>query len=204
LHTDRLVFIMADTREYIIDESFKLFLNHSYEAVSISMISEAIGFTKGALYHHFASKEELFIAVVDKYLEIKSLSVDVDNITLADYTNYCTEHARSILQKLFNQTDDFLPISYLSLIVDSFRHYKGFADKTLNFIDMETEKVEKIIKNAIINGEIRNDIDIKVVASQFFSLSAGLAGDFIRNSSIDSALNLMRNQINQLYQLLKI
>jgi len=56
---------MNDTREYIIDESYKLFLNRSYEAVSISVISDAIGFTKGALYHHFKNKEELFKAVID-------------------------------------------------------------------------------------------------------------------------------------------
>ena len=51
---------MENTKEFIIDEAFKLFLDHSYEAVSISDISQAIGFTKGALYHHFKNKEELF------------------------------------------------------------------------------------------------------------------------------------------------
>ncbi len=204
MHTDRLVFFMTDTREYIIDESFKLFLNHSYEAVSISMISEAIGFTKGALYHHFASKEELFKAVIDKHFNIQSISIDIERATLAEYTDYCVDHTRSILNKIFNQTSDFNPISYLSLIADSFRHYNGFAEETLKFFDSETEKVETIIRNAITRGEIRSDINTKVVASQYFSLSIGLAGDFVRNRSIESALSLMRDQINQLYQLLKI
>ena len=33
---------MSDTREYIIDHAYKLFLNKSYEAVSISEISKAM------------------------------------------------------------------------------------------------------------------------------------------------------------------
>ena len=61
---------MSDTRDYIIDKAHSLFLSRSYEAVSISEISKAIGFTKGALYHHFKSKDELFKAVVENYLII--------------------------------------------------------------------------------------------------------------------------------------
>ena len=76
---------MDNTKEFITDEAFKLFLNHSYEAVSISDISKAIGFTKGALYHHFKNKEELFKSVVDKYLFIPEVVTDVESISLMEY-----------------------------------------------------------------------------------------------------------------------
>jgi TetR/AcrR family transcriptional regulator, transcriptional repressor for nem operon len=194
---------MKDTREFIIDEAYRLFLNHSYEAVSISMISDAIGFTKGALYHHFRNKEELYRAVIDKHFPISNVSVDVNNISLEEYTKVCIEHTHKILKAIFGSDDKFVPVNYLSLIADSFRHYKGFSEDRTQFIDDAVKHVEIIVKNAIKRGEIRSDIDIKVVALQYFSLSIGLAGDLIRNNSVDSAMKSLKSQLNQLYYLLK-
>ena len=93
--TERSVcFYMNDTREDIIDCSYSLFLNNSYEAVSISEISKAIGLTKGALYHHFANKEELFKAVIDKYLDLQINIVTNTNITLTEYLEKLIDHAQ--------------------------------------------------------------------------------------------------------------
>jgi TetR/AcrR family transcriptional repressor of nem operon len=194
---------MKDTRDFIIDEAYKLFLNHSYEAVSISMISEAIGFTKGALYHHFRNKEELYRAVIDKHFPITGLSVDVDNISMEEYTSLCIDHTHKILKAIFGNEETFIPVNYLSLIADCFRHYEGFAENKALVIDKAVKDVEVILRNAIKRGEIRSDINVEVVALQYFSLSIGLAGDLIRTSSVGSAVKSMKGQLNQLYYLLK-
>jgi len=97
-----------------------------------------------------------------------------------------------------------MPINYLALISDCFRHYKNFAGEKLSFADTEVERVKIILDNAIKRGEIRGDIDTNIVALQYFSLSIGLAGDIVKNSSITSAVNSMKLQLNQLYNLLKI
>ena len=47
------------TREKILQEAGVLFNTHGYKATSISHITDATGFTKGAIYRHFRSKEEL-------------------------------------------------------------------------------------------------------------------------------------------------
>ncbi|MCX6246232.1 MAG: TetR/AcrR family transcriptional regulator [Bacteroidetes bacterium] len=194
---------MKDTRAYIIDEAYKLFLNHSYEAVSISMISEAIGFTKGALYHHFKNKEELYRAVIDKHFPITSVSVDVDNVSLKEYTSACINHTHEILKAIFVNDENFIPVNYLSMIADCFRHYEGFSENKAHVIESEVKNVEVILRNAIKRGEVRSDINIKMVALQYFSLSIGMAGDLIRNSSVDSAIKSLKGQLNQLYYLLK-
>jgi len=194
---------MKDTREYIIEEAYKLFLNHSYEAVSISMISDAIGLTKGALYHHFKNKEELYRAVIDKHFPISSVMVDVDNISLKEYTNACIEHTHKILKAIFGNEEKFLPVNYLSLIADCFRHYEGFSENKIRVIEDDRKNVEIILRNAIKRGEIRNDINVKTVAYLYFSLSVGLAGDLIRNSSVESAIKSLKGQLNQMYYLLK-
>ena len=41
-----------------------LFLVKNYADVSMEDIAEAAGVTKGALYHHFASKEALYVAMM--------------------------------------------------------------------------------------------------------------------------------------------
>ena len=194
---------MKDTREYIIDEAYKLFLTHSYEAVSISMISEAIGFTKGALYHHFRNKEELFRAVIDMHLPITSIIVDVENVTLKEYTSACIEHTHKILKAIFGNGEKVILVIYLSLIADCFRHYEGFTENKAHVIDDAVKSAEIILRNAIKRGEVRSDINIKVVALQYFSLSIGMAGDLVRTLSVESAIKSMKDQLNQLYYLLK-
>ena len=113
---------MSDTKEYIIDQAFGLFLKRSYEAVSISDISSAIGFTKGALYHHFTNKEELFRAVVDKYMTLPTMEINEETITLRDFSDECLKHTKKILDRILKQTSEFSPIDYMSFIADSFRH----------------------------------------------------------------------------------
>jgi TetR/AcrR family acrAB operon transcriptional repressor len=45
-----------------------LFASYGYRGTSLARIARAAGVTKGALYWHFADKEEFFIAVVAKVL----------------------------------------------------------------------------------------------------------------------------------------
>jgi AcrR family transcriptional regulator len=194
---------MKDTREYIIDEAYRLFLTQSYEAVSISDISNAVGFTKGALYHHFKNKEELFRAVIDTHFPLTSLSLEDENISLKEYTELCIKHIHKLLQQTITSNVEFTPVNFLALIADSFRHYEGFAVKKSSIIDNDVEKAKVIISNAIKRGEIRDDIDISVVATQYLSLSIGLAGDFMRNNSVESSMKSLRDQLTQLYNLLK-
>jgi AcrR family transcriptional regulator len=47
------------TREKILKKSGVLFNTKGYKATSISDITEATGYTKGAIYRHFKSKEDL-------------------------------------------------------------------------------------------------------------------------------------------------
>jgi AcrR family transcriptional regulator len=43
----------------------KLFALHGFEATSIDDIADQAGVAKGAIYHHFASKQEIFTQVLD-------------------------------------------------------------------------------------------------------------------------------------------
>lgn len=194
---------MDNTKEFIIDEAFKLFLQRSYEAVSISDISQAIGFTKGALYHHFKNKEELFVSVIDKYIRIVALDVNIDSLRLEDYIKLSIEQTEKIFRTLFQHSMTFSPINYISLIADAFRHYPGYAENRGNFINGEIDKTKQVLENAISAGEIRGDIDPSLVSANFFAINMGLAGNLVRNISVDDAIEMLKKQTSEFYKLLK-
>ncbi|HZL10037.1 MAG TPA: TetR/AcrR family transcriptional regulator [Prolixibacteraceae bacterium] len=194
---------MENTKDFILEEAFKLFFNQSYEAVSISDISKAIGFTKGALYHHFKNKEELFKSVVDKYLHIPEMLADTETISLSEYIQFSTSEAEKIIKKLFSLTLDFTPINYISMFTDAFRHYPGYSKLKGDFINNEIEKTKRVLENAIKSGEIRADINTSLIATNFFSINMGLAGNLVLNNSVDESISLLRDQNLEFYKLLK-
>jgi AcrR family transcriptional regulator len=58
------------TRQKIVEKSLQLFSVKGYYNTSVSDILEATGLTKGGLYGHFKSKEEIWHAVYDKAVAI--------------------------------------------------------------------------------------------------------------------------------------
>lgn len=52
-----------DTRERILDAAQRLFAAQGYARTSLREIAGEMGFTKAALYYHFASKEEILLAL---------------------------------------------------------------------------------------------------------------------------------------------
>ncbi|WP_019008272.1 TetR/AcrR family transcriptional regulator [Deinococcus aquatilis] len=53
------------TRARIQTEAARLFVASGYHGVSMREVAEAVGVTKPALYHHYADKEALFLAMLD-------------------------------------------------------------------------------------------------------------------------------------------
>ncbi len=62
----RIVKDAATRRNEILDHAYQLFTERGYERTSINHIICSIGFSKGALYHHFASKEEVLEAITSR------------------------------------------------------------------------------------------------------------------------------------------
>lgn len=52
------------TREYVLDAAAREFCAHGYAHTTMKAVADRIGMTKGALYGHFASKDELADALV--------------------------------------------------------------------------------------------------------------------------------------------
>jgi AcrR family transcriptional regulator len=66
----------AHTRERLIAAAVDLFNRHSYAGTSLQMIADELGFTKGAIYHHFRTREDLLRAIVGPMLEHLASVID--------------------------------------------------------------------------------------------------------------------------------
>jgi AcrR family transcriptional regulator len=54
---------VAGTRERILDVALDLFIEHGFDGTSLREIAEHLGITKAALYYHFASKDDILMAL---------------------------------------------------------------------------------------------------------------------------------------------
>lgn len=58
----------AVTRQRLLEQARRLFREHGYAATSLEDIAEAAEVTKGAIYAHFSSKEDLLLSAIEMTL----------------------------------------------------------------------------------------------------------------------------------------
>src|ERR1017187_10670928 len=62
----------SQTRERLIDAAAAVFAERGFETATIDEVAAAAGYTKGAVYSNFASKTDLFIALIERRIETQT------------------------------------------------------------------------------------------------------------------------------------
>jgi AcrR family transcriptional regulator len=57
------------TRADLLDAAARVFAAQGYHAASVDQVAEAAGYTKGAVYSNFSSKEQLFLELLDRQVD---------------------------------------------------------------------------------------------------------------------------------------
>jgi len=65
-----------ETRRHILAAALELFSRDGYDATSVAEICRAAGVSKGAFYHHFPSKQSVFLELLNDW--VKSISSQVE------------------------------------------------------------------------------------------------------------------------------
>jgi AcrR family transcriptional regulator len=88
-----------ETRRRLIAAAAGVFSRFGFEAAPIDVIAEEAGFSRGAFYSNFASKDELFLVLFREHLdaEIDTLSRALDRIGSADDLAPAIEHRYRVL-----------------------------------------------------------------------------------------------------------
>src|SRR5580658_2141167 len=63
------------TYEALLDSAASCFAEHGFAATSLDQVAKRARVTKGAIYHHFASKRDLFMAVLERQQLISAQTV---------------------------------------------------------------------------------------------------------------------------------
>ena len=59
-----------ESRKKLLEAAEACFTKYGFHASSVDMICKAAGMSKGAFYHHFTSKQELYLEMLDQWLKI--------------------------------------------------------------------------------------------------------------------------------------
>lgn len=99
----------GEVRDRILDAASKVFAAEGFAGATIDAIGQAAGFTKGAVYSNFESKDELFLALVDREFELRGeqIAVALDS-SGGDRAAAAREVSRSVLDSVRNNSDYYV------------------------------------------------------------------------------------------------
>jgi AcrR family transcriptional regulator len=75
-----------ETRAKIIESAIRLFSTRGYNAASVDDVCKEAGISKGAFYHHFESKQALFLALLDGWLQTIDTAIEASRDRTAPET----------------------------------------------------------------------------------------------------------------------
>ena len=142
-----------ETVSRILDVSVRLFMEKGYEHTSIQNIIDNLGgLSKGAIYHHFKSKEDILVAVTDRITGESNRMLtrirDSQGLNGKDKlkTIFKESIMRSVQNELFTVAPDFHnnPKLLFSLIHDTME-------------EVAPRYIQPIIEEGIADGSIRTE-----------------------------------------------
>lgn len=161
----------------ILIPAFRLFMTYNYEKVSTSLLEKETGLTRGAIFYKLRTKEDIFKAVIDKFIiELQATNVSVGN-TLIDYIDRYLERIGDRMAHLKNLEIDSVSghRAYFNLIYQALQFYPGFDRKIASIFQENLEKWKEVVQIAVDNGEIRPSCNVELIAQQFRYIYSGLS-----------------------------
>ena len=154
----------------IMDAALKVFVKKGYENTTMDDIVKLSGLSKGAIYHYFKSKKQLFISLIDHW-EVNSFP---DFYNKKDDGRTCSkiliDFSEEVLSVFYNKRHVFLAeIEFWALAnrdKDIKRKSKELYDKILMLFEL-------VIKKGIRDGEFK-DVDPKITAMYILSIFQGI------------------------------
>lgn len=84
-------------KEQILDACFAVFVRYGYTNTSTAMLAEVAGISKALIFHHFKSKKELYLSVLNQCLEKMTTEISVD--LRSEYQDFFEAKGKSGLLK---------------------------------------------------------------------------------------------------------
>jgi AcrR family transcriptional regulator len=158
-----------ETRTHIMEAALRRFANHGYNAASVDEICAEAGVSKGAFYHHFASKQAIFLALLERWLQ----SVDATLATAHQPSVPATLlNMADMLPNIFAVADGRLPM-FLEFWLQASRNEKVWA-ATVAPYQRYQQYFAEMVRQGIAEGSFRADIEVEATAQAIVALAVGL------------------------------
>lgn len=140
------------TIETILSVSARLFLEKGFDRTSMQDIAETAEISKGAIYHHFQSKDEIIKAVTEKQAQIMKATME-SWLSEAGSLNG-KEKLQFILEKNINSQEAHYLDDIMCVRMKSAEFVFSFMQDCVN---KDSFFVSEIIKQGIADGSIITD-----------------------------------------------
>lgn len=165
------------TRLAIEDAALALFMEQGYHATSMRQIAERADLALGGIYNHFASKEEIFAAIiVDKhpYRKVLPLILAARGDTVEEFF---TNAARIVIEELGERPE------YMQLMLIEIVEFKGVHGKLM--LKEIAPKILPIFEKVIAS---RKDLRVKNPAMLMRSFFGMIISYFITEMVISNSV----------------
>jgi len=160
-----------DTYHLILETSLDLFSQYGYDATSVAQICKKAQISKGAFYHHFPSKQDLFLALMNAWLEqvdglYQSAAASAEDVPAALMA------MAGLSGSIFDQLEGGFPI-LLEFWQQAIRQptiWKQAVAPYQRYIDFFTE----IIQTGISQGNFDESLDPQMAARLLLAVAMGL------------------------------
>jgi len=151
----------TDTVDRILTVAEALFAEHGFDAVSINAIAEAAGVSKANVFHHFISKNDLYLAVLRNACRDASQHLDELGNDQESLATRLPQFARAHLDNLLEHAQ-VTRLMLRELLSDNPRHGQELAEKVFG---EKFSRFVAILRAGQQAGELRADIDPAMVAT---------------------------------------
>lgn len=202
---------MITNREEVLENAFRVFVRMNYEKASFTEIAKACGLSRAGIIHYYPYKQDLFVAVVDKFVfqthHIEN-KFQIQRETLAEFIEQYLAGVTSTMKRIVallndgNSPDGYSPhFHYFHFIAQVRMYYPDIRPKIRQLYEKEYKLWESVIQKAKDSGEIRPDTDVQTAASLFRQIYLGLSYErsFLEGLNVEE----LGKNFRYLYSLLK-
>lgn len=173
------------TRQRILEAGFKEIHRHGFQAASIASILADTGLTKGALYHHFPSKKDLGLAVVD---EIIGVRLHERNIAALQQAERPAQALIDLIGSKQWQDEDYIRLGcpLNNLMQEMSPVDEDFRIRLNRVLEMWQDAFEDALRRAQMMGEVRGEVNCHAAALFIVSAWEGCTGIAKNMQSVES------------------
>ncbi len=157
-----------ETRARILAAAVKRFAIAGYNAASVDDICAAAGVSKGAFYHHFPTKQAVFLALLEGWLAMIDMGMEAAHKGTVPET---LVHMTNLLPTVFASAENRLPM-FLEFWLQASRDETVWQAVIAPYHHYQ-EYFAKLVEDGIAEGTLK-PVDAQAAALLIVSLAVGL------------------------------